>query len=51
MEFYSLMSLKFHLFFVHLYKGDGKYIEGYDILGYICHACKCLYIFNDIKFK
>lgn len=36
---------------VHLYKGDGKYIEEYDILGYICHTCKCLYIFNDIKFK
>lgn len=36
---------------VLLYKGDGSYIEGYDILGYICHACKCLYIFNDIKFK
>lgn len=36
---------------VLLYKVDRRYIEGYDILGYICNTCKCLYIFNNIKFK
>ena len=34
-----------------VHKGDGELINGYDLLGYTCYDCKCLYIFNDIKFK
>lgn len=34
-----------------VHKGNGELINGYDLLGYTCHDCKCLYVFNDIKFK
>ena len=34
-----------------VYKGEGEFIHGYDLLGYKCNNCKCLYIFNDINFK
>lgn len=32
-------------------KGDGEYINGFDALAVVCHDCKKVYGFNDVKYK
>lgn len=36
---------------VFMYKGDGEFIDGNDLLGYSCGDCKKVFVFNDINFK
>ena len=36
---------------ISLMKGDGEQIIGCDIIAIICHDCKKIYEFSDIKYK